>query len=91
VEARSRAALLDSAPYHWRHTELARGLVRCGVPAARADLLALSWLQTLAADAVKAACARAPTADVRAALHALPGGLDGARDDLPSGATKGSL
>lgn len=81
VEARSRAALLDSAPYHWRHTELARGMRRCGVPGARADLLALSWLQALAADVVRASCERAPIEDVRAALRAIPGGLAGAAVD----------
>jgi len=87
-ESRSRVALLDSAPYHWRHVELARGLVRCGVDATQAERVAAAWVQMLAAEVVRAACAGphggsdvagvahdAHVDDVRATWRALPLGL----------------
>ena len=75
VEARSRAALLESPPYLWRRLELARGLARCGVDVARAPIVADAWLQSLAADVVRAACHTAPVEMVRRTLKTLPGGL----------------
>jgi AcrR family transcriptional regulator len=77
VEARSRAAIAESAPYHWRHVELERALVGCGVPRARADLLADAWLHGLAADVVRRAIMRSSAEDVRAAWRALPCGVGG--------------
>jgi AcrR family transcriptional regulator len=74
VEAPSRAALCDSAPYHWRHVELVRALVACGVPRGRADLLADAWLHGLAADVVRRAIGRAGVDAARAAWRDLPGG-----------------
>lgn len=75
VEARSRAALMESPPYVWRRIELARSLSRCGVDEALAPIVADAWLQTLAADVVRAACQAAPVEVVRRTLKALPGGL----------------
>jgi AcrR family transcriptional regulator len=75
VEARSRAALMESPPYLWRRIELGRGLERCGVDAALAPIVADAWLQCLAADVVRAACHNAPLEVVRSTLKALPGGL----------------
>lgn len=75
VEARSRAALMESPPYLWRRIELARGLSRCGVDMALAPIVADAWLQCLAADVVRAACQNAPLEVVRSTLKALPGGL----------------
>jgi AcrR family transcriptional regulator len=75
VEARSRAAIADSPPYHWRHIELVRELTGCGVDAERASLLADAWLQSLAADVVRRACLRASVEAVRAAWRAVPEGL----------------
>jgi AcrR family transcriptional regulator len=77
VEARSRAALAEQAPYHWRHRELVRALEACGVDGVRGSLLADAWLNALAADVVRRALARAPTDVVRAAWRSLPGGIDG--------------
>jgi hypothetical protein len=79
VEARSRAALAEQAPFYWRHHELARALRACGVDDTRASLLADAWLHGLAADVVRRALVRASIDDVRAAWRALPGGLDVAR------------
>ncbi|HEY1099955.1 MAG TPA: TetR/AcrR family transcriptional regulator [Myxococcota bacterium] len=75
VEARSPAALADSAPYHWRHIELVRELTNCGVERVRATLLADAWLQSLAADVVRRAVLRTSPEAVRAAWRALPEGL----------------
>jgi AcrR family transcriptional regulator len=79
VEARSRAALAEQAPYQWRHRELVRAMVACGVAAPRAPLLADAWLTALAADVVRRALGGTSTEAVRAAWRALPGGVDAAR------------
>jgi AcrR family transcriptional regulator len=79
-EVRSRAALCESAPYHWRHVEIVRALVGCGVPRARADLLADAWLQALAADVVRRAIDRVGIDAARAAWRDLPGGVGAAVD-----------
>ncbi len=87
IEARSRVALLDSAPYHWRHVELTRGLMRCGVDERQASRVASAWVQMLAAEVVRAACKDATSAndvdEVRATWRALPLGL--AAFDPPEG------
>jgi AcrR family transcriptional regulator len=75
VEARSRAALADAPPYHWRHLELERAIVACGVPRVRAGLLADAWLHGLAADVVRRAIARSGVDEVRAAWRAVPAGV----------------
>jgi len=74
VEAR-RAALAESPPHFWRHLELTRELVGCGVEPERASLLADAWLQSLAADVVRRAVVRTSPDAVRAAWRALPEGL----------------
>ncbi|MDP2342415.1 MAG: TetR/AcrR family transcriptional regulator [Deltaproteobacteria bacterium] len=76
TEVRSRAALAESAPYHWRHTELVRHLVGCQIEPVRASLIADAWLLTLAGDVVRRAIARSSVDEVRAAWRALPGGVD---------------
>jgi AcrR family transcriptional regulator len=81
VEARSRAAIAESPPYHWRHVELERALVACGVPRKRATLLADAWLHGLAADVVRRAIARSSIDEVRAAWHAVPCGIHGSLPD----------
>ena len=75
TEVRSRAALCDSAPYHWRHVELVRHLCACHIEPLRASLMADAWLLTLAADVVRRAIARSSIEDVRAAWRSLPAGL----------------
>ncbi len=75
VEVRSRAALMESPPYHWRRVELARALGACGVADERARLAADAWLQCLAADIVRAACITVPVDTVRDTCKALLGGL----------------
>jgi AcrR family transcriptional regulator len=90
VEARSRAALMDSPPYHWRRVELARALGGCGVVEERARLVADAWLQCLAADIVRAACGTSAMETVRETWKALPGGLSAALPHPAAPATPGA-
>ncbi len=75
VEARSRAALLESPPARWRRIELARALGLCGLEATVARIVADAWLQVIAADVVRVSCQQAPIEVVRRTLKVLPGGL----------------
>lgn len=87
VEARSRAALMESPPYMWRRIELGRILVKLGVAGDVAAVVADAWLQSLAADVVRAACQHAPIEMVRTTLKRLPGGLSMLRDEPASSST----
>lgn len=75
IEARSRAALIGSPPYHWRHVELTRWLRASGQPAQRAALLAHCWLHALAADVVREMALSEGHEATRAALGTLPEGV----------------
>lgn len=75
VEARSRAALMESPPYLWRRLEVARLLRQLDVEAEVAAIVADAWLQGLAADVVRAGCQSASVEAMRATLKRLPGGL----------------
>jgi AcrR family transcriptional regulator len=84
VEAKSRAALLESPPARWRRIEVARALGPCGLEPAIAGIVADAWLQTLAADVVRAMCRQAPIEVVRKTLKVLPGGLPAVRTQTSS-------
>ncbi len=87
VEARSPAALADSPPHFWRHLELQRELMGCGVEAEQASLLADAWLQSLAAGVIRRAVQRTSAEAVRAVWRALPDGLPRRAADAPGPAS----
>ena len=74
-----RVSLCDSAPFHWRYTELVRELLACGVVETRAQLLAGAWLRSLSADIVKKSLEYATDVEVRATWKSLPTGFSDER------------